>query len=375
MGKTTAADALAEKVAMTLTAKDAERFTQAHRCGDCGDGLLMPYKGRGSDGRPVHEIHCRTDATHRLFASREPNIRKLYDFKRGLVEVDIVTQKEVGTITPRLHADEAQMRERVKRAAGIGVFPGQTTSEQQLVLANVAVVYGLDPLMGELIPYQGRPFITIAGRRRLDAVAGHKPGIKFRFLTPDEDAGYKGAGVLEDGDLVQVCMLTLESGREVEAFGKVTLLEREARSNNGDRLRSPVVAANPIEMAQKRAERRAREMAYGPVPLPQGLTDPTAVLQEGDEEGVVEGTVLGIDDDPESVQAPADPIMEDDRGPVPPPSTLEDLQIGVAENGWSWEDFTAQTGVTKMPWEEWERLGGTVDQAWTEFLKRLGLSA
>ena len=74
---------------------------------------------------------------------------------------------------------------------------------------------------------------------------------------------------------------------------------------------------------------------------------------------------------PESV---ADHITEDDHGPVPPPTTLDELQIGVAENGWSWEDFTSQTGVIKMAWDEWERLGGTVEQAWIEFLKRLGLS-
>lgn len=291
-----------------LTTKDGEKFIQDHRCGDCGDGLLMPYRGRGGDGRPVHEIRCRRDDAHRLFARKEWNIRKLYDLERGLVEVDIMTQKEVGAITHRVHSDEAQMRERVRRAAGIGVFPDQTTTEEQLVLANVAVIYGLDPLMGELIPYQGRPFITIAGRRRLDAVAGHQPGIKFRFLTPEEDAGYKSVGALEEGDLVQVCVLTLESDREVEAFGKVTQSERVALSNNGDRLRSPVVAANPIEMAQKRAERRAREMAYGPVPLPQGLAEPTNILQEGDEARVVEGVVVGRDGG--GPEAPADTYLE-----------------------------------------------------------------
>ena len=50
-------------------------------------------------------------------------------------------------------------------------------------------------------------------------------------------------------------------------------------------------------MAQKRGERRMREIMFGPVAKPEGLGD-IAVLQEGDESQVVEGTARIVEDEP-----------------------------------------------------------------------------
>jgi hypothetical protein len=297
---------------MTLPFTEAQQLTQTHRCGECGDGLLMRLADRFHRSVAAkYIVVCRNDKQHHTWAPKHPNKRKLYDINRGLVEVDIMTQEEQTAI--RTKVDEHQMRTRVTKAIGVGVFPKDTTQEQQIVIANIAVAYGLDPLMGELIPYQGRPFITIAGRRRLDAMAGHQPGIKFRFLSPDERDGYTEAGVMDPGDLIQVCILTLENGLAVEGIGKVTKMEREAKSSKGGS-RSPVVGANPIEMCQKRAERRVREMAYGPVPVPIGMANAgVQVLQEGDESGVVETTGEIVAD----VSAPPKPKPDTDPHTCP----------------------------------------------------------
>lgn len=248
---------------MTMPPPVADRFVHSHRCSVCRGPLVAPWSGNGC------AVRCAADPTHRLFIPKASRV-----FGGGDMSQELAQQ---------IPTDESQMRTRVKKAVGIGVFPQDTTPEQQIVMANVALAYHLDPLMGEIIPYQGRPFITIAGRRRLDAMGGHKPGIKFRFLTEDEQAGFKAAGAMEDADLVQICVLTTEWGAVVEGIGRS--LASEAKGN----ALLPQVSRR-MEMAQKRAERRAREMAYGPVPRPVELD--MQVLVEGDEDGVVEGEMV-----------------------------------------------------------------------------------
>ena len=160
---------------------------------------------------------------------------------------------------------------RIDDAEKGGLWPATLTPPQRQLMAHATLAYGLDPLMQELTVYQGKPLVTIRGRRRKDAEAGHHPSISFRFLTQEEKAGFTEAGAFHDGDLAQYCILTTEDGNTVEGFGKCTKAERNAG-------RQPVARDNPIEMCQKRAEDRARLMAYGPIPIPQGLMG--AVLYE-----------------------------------------------------------------------------------------------
>ena len=72
-------------------------------------------------------------------------------------------------------------------AVNIGLFPsGDKMSGQQIEnLAKLDVVYSLDPLMQEIMPYQGQPYITIIGRRRIDDRAGNHPSIRYRPMPTD----------------------------------------------------------------------------------------------------------------------------------------------------------------------------------------------
>jgi len=217
-------------------------------------------------------------------------------------------------IERRETATEAEMARKVQNAIAIGTFPQNTTPEQIVALARVAAAYGLDPLMQELIPYQGKPFITIAGRRRLDNAAGYRPSITFRFLTADEKTGYTETGALVEGDLVQICILTEADGRTVEGLGRSLAIEAKGHES------TPQVARR-IEMAQKRAERRAREMAYGPVPRPAAL-GLIQVMEEGDEAHTVESRGWVVEETvqapiwSETVQPTAEDIADAGLGPV-----------------------------------------------------------
>jgi hypothetical protein len=214
------------------------------------------------------------------------------------LEIDIMSQKEVG-IPGALAVPQTReaMQERANLTVQAGLWPQGMTPNQKGLTVQVALAYGLDPLMGELVLYQGKPLITLNARRRKDVEAGHHPSIKFRFLTAEEKQGYLEAGAINEGDLVQVGILTTEWGNSVEGIGKVTKAEREVtspRSRDHRGLAHPIVADNPIEMCQKRAETRARLMAYGPIPLPEriGISMSEMVAQ-----GVtVEGEVVGPGD-------------------------------------------------------------------------------
>jgi len=97
-----------------------------------------------------------------------------------------MAQQEVGgSLAPMT---QAGMVARVQKALDVGLFPGRLTSQQRDTLAVVALLYQLDPMMEEIIPYQGKPFITIRGRRRLDARADHHPMVAG--LGKDVEGGF-----------------------------------------------------------------------------------------------------------------------------------------------------------------------------------------
>ena len=260
---------------------EGRRLAKTHRCAEpgCNGQLSVAWQGVPPPdwGKGEYVLRCGKNPEHSTIqpASRT---RQLYDYQKGWVEVEILTQRQVG-IPGALAVPQTgeAMLERANQTLHAGLWPQTMTPNQKDLMIQVALAYGLDPLMGELVLYQGKPLITMNARRRKDAEAGHHPSIRFRFLTADEKQGYSEAGAINEGDLVQVAILTTEWGNTVESIGKVTRAEREAsseRSRDSRRLAHPILADNPIEMCQKRAEARARLMAYGPIPLPQtpGIT-------------------------------------------------------------------------------------------------------
>ena len=242
------------------------------RCGECGSRLSVAWQGAPPPawGKGTWVLRCGKDPAHSTI-QRTPRTRQLFDSEKDWVEVDIMSQREVG-IPGALAVPQTReaMLERANQTLKAGLWPQTMTPDQKALMVQVALAYGLDPLMGELVIYQGKPLVTINARRRKDVEAGHHPSIKFRFLTAEEKQGYSDVGAMSEGDLVQVAILTTEWGNSVECIGKVTAAERAAPSTRSARgLAHPIVADNPIEMCQKRAEARARLMAYGPIPLPQ----------------------------------------------------------------------------------------------------------
>lgn len=268
---------------MTIsTAHDAQVYCFAHVCAECGSYLLSPFVDGGWE--PV----CGKDKNH-VGHKPKRDTKFLYDPIRGRVEYDVMSQEPIEQTTAlAIPNDQAGMERRIKRAMGSGMFPQDLTPDQQAIVANIALAYGLDPLRGELIIYHGKPYMGIAARQRKDAENGHHPSIAFRFLSTEEKDNYKEAGAMEDGDLVRICMLTTEWGNTVEALG--TSYARDKGNNNPS-------GTHRMEMADKRAEMRARGSAYGAIAPVLNLTDNMPeLLGEGDDGNTVEGTATPVDE-------------------------------------------------------------------------------
>ena len=143
-------------------------------------------------------------------------------------------------------------------------FPRDCTPVQLQQLAEVALAFGLNPLIGELMLYQGQIYITAPGRVR---IADNHPAYD----------GYEHAPVLGDE-------LKAMRAHEGEVIWKCTVYRRDRTHPTvaygragGPKERNSVAQADPVTMAQKRAIHRALRAAF-PVPIP-GVEDAATTMQ------------------------------------------------------------------------------------------------
>jgi len=237
---------------------------------------VAEYKG--------HALRCMTDPDHDTYKSKYTGTRKLWTADNSQVEVYVTTGQEIGSAIEI--SDQATAMARVDQALDIGQFGDSKSNSlspaQREALALVSFAYGLDPVMGELIPYQGKPYVTVRGRRRKDDEAGNRGDISFKLLTSEETEYYLAVGALARGDVAGYCVIRdVRTGAQVQGFGRV--LASEGGGQGSSHLPQ---AQRRIEMAQKRQEMRAREMLWGPIARPNLGMD---VIVEGDEPNLVEG--------------------------------------------------------------------------------------
>jgi hypothetical protein len=149
--------------------------------------------------------------------------------------------------------------------------------QQRGVLLAFGQHTGLRPELGEAMIYQGRLYVTMAGRVRNAHRLGLFEGIKAQpaHATDRRDAGY------EEGDIVWMCDVWRRgSARAFRGWGKVTRAEIEG-ARGGDKTKYTPVAKHPVEMARKRAQYDALRMAF---PLDEELSDVSVRMIEGAED-------------------------------------------------------------------------------------------
>jgi len=141
----------------------------------------------------------------------------------------------------------------------LGTGEALSSAMSQLIV-SYAKRYRLDPYRGHVLIMYGKPYIGIDGY----LFYAHQEHISFtlgsRPLGADERKDYQ----VDQGDhawTAEVAMLP--AGGKFNGLGIVTKTEMEAKSpRDVEKLRSPVVAAHPWQLAQKRAEWQALRRAF-----------------------------------------------------------------------------------------------------------------
>lgn len=138
---------------------------------------------------------------------------------------------------------------------------GQALSAAQIrSLIVYAEKYGLDPYRGHVVMMFGNPYIGLDGYLYHAKQAGIAYTLKSRPLGPQERTDYQ----VEEGDHAWTANLNINYGYQYfVGLGIVKASElTEQSKKTPDRLRYPVVAAHPWQLAQKRAEWQAMRRGF-----------------------------------------------------------------------------------------------------------------
>jgi len=127
-------------------------------------------------------------------------------------------------------------------------------------LMDYAYKYKLDPARSHVVLMYSKPYITIDGYLYHARQSGVAYSLSSRPLTTTEIEQYK-AGQTDHAWIAEVNLV--EKGQKFTGLGIVTYEEMTAKSpRDTNKLRSPVVAAHPWQLAQKRAEWQALRRAF-----------------------------------------------------------------------------------------------------------------
>lgn len=132
--------------------------------------------------------------------------------------------------------------------------------EVSRALERYAKQYGLDYYRGHVVLMYGQPYIGLDGYLYHANRSGIKYCLESRPMTTSELKQYK-VGNTDHGWLATVNLI--DTNEKFNGVGIVTYEEMTAKSPRDDtKLRSPVVAAKPWQLAQKRAEWQAMRRAF-----------------------------------------------------------------------------------------------------------------
>jgi len=280
--------------------EELRRLGRYHVCAECGAFLRLAW----SNDRDCYELICSRFEEHngiRRFG-RDPEIDEIRNKLKG-APLPMET-------TALQKMNQTQMLARVNQAR----FPKDLTVADRGIMATVAIEYGLDPLFGELMIYQGRPYVTIDARRRKAQETERLDGINSRPATKEE----KEARRVPDEDYLFLAQVWVKgAGHPFEGWGRVSQKEigamvAAAKSHNMKEDALPIVK-DPAAQAEKRAEALGLRRAFH-IPLPSF-------------EEIVEGAFEELTHEKEAPKDKPEPLKPPpDTTPPPPTNRLTPAQ-------------------------------------------------
>lgn len=195
---------------------------------------------------------------------------------------------------------EGGMLARIEQAK----FPQALKQEEKKLVAEIALSYGLDPIMNELSIYQGRPYPTVNAWYRKSQETGQFDGINSRPATKQEREE-RNAKV---GDLLY-CVEVWRKGcsHPFVGWGRVRAEETKGDSH------LPIVK-DPDRMAEKRGEMQGMRKAFS-IPMPP-LSFEEATYIEGEARVITEETTSPLETVIEEQPAEGGRTTEKDESPI-----------------------------------------------------------
>jgi len=221
-----------------LSYEDMKKAQYTFKCAQCGGNLFLAWSAQKNS----YMLKCGKVLEHEgvVPLGRDPEllqIAKLYHGKELPMET-----------TALMKLDQTQMLRRVEQAK----FPKDLTVADLHLIAKVSIEYGLDPLFGELMIYQGRPYITIDARRRKAQETDKLDGISARPATKAE----REARRVPAEDYLFIAEVWVKGASHAfEGWGRV----RADETKGSEFL--PVVK-DPAAQCEKRAEAQALRRAF-----------------------------------------------------------------------------------------------------------------
>jgi predicted RNA-binding Zn-ribbon protein involved in translation (DUF1610 family) len=227
----------------------ATRFIGRHYCPDCGPRQLL---ARNNSTTPRgNTIRCPKCGREDGFV-REQTLTERWKQNPDSVPVTIASKLETKygakpmTTTELVKADPTALVKRMEGARWLADLAPQ----DKRVLADLAIAYGLDPLMGEMTMYEKRPYISVNGMIR---VAHEHPlfeGLEDRPMSQEEKQAY---GITQK--IGWIAKVYRRGWRAPSVGTGAADPDRPFRNN-------PVERERPQWMARSRAIRQALRLAF-----------------------------------------------------------------------------------------------------------------
>ncbi len=212
-----------------------KKLIRQNVCQECGRQLYAYLDGEGKT-----YIACGGGQHEGIKSLKPEDLKQL----RRTISMDSTALTKLGN---------EGMLARIEQAR----FPQALKPEEKAMIAEVALSYGLDPIMNELTIYQGRPYPTVNAWYRKSQESGQFDGMNSRPATKEEREDRN----TEEGDLLYRCEVYRKGGSHpFVGWGKVFAAERKGNEH------LPIVKWSD-RMCEKRAEMQAMRKAFS-IPMP-----------------------------------------------------------------------------------------------------------
>lgn len=224
-------------------------------CSTCGGSLNVAWYGR----EETYCLHCG-QCPYPSSVIRQPSLFE--EYKQGtelpqFIESNIERRERRKTMTSKWDRDETGLALVARADLGTGevLDVGKVQG-----LIKFAEQYHLDPQRGHVVLMYGQPYIGLDGYLYHANRTGKPYQLRNRPLTEDERKSYK----IKDDDMAWLAEVEfLDTQGYFSGIGIVTQEEMTAKSKRDDtKLASPVVAAHPWQLCQKRAEWQVMRRAF-----------------------------------------------------------------------------------------------------------------